>query len=146
VQPLRNNGRAYLNVNHTISLNEGCETQLLAPCFGSPDEYTPADHEQRWSITGGLLFNDTHGGWISGDAEYGSGLSSAFCMPYTDDCKETPHTILAVEKGFAVGHGTALTLRISNLLNDRYYVTLLNAQGTHYAPPREFEAGLRFGH
>jgi len=39
-----------------------------------------------------------------------------------------------------------LTLRIENLLNDRYYVTLLNAQGTHYAPPREFYAGFRFGH
>lgn len=145
VDPLNNNGRAYVNVTHTISLNFGCETQLLAPCFGAPTTYTPADHEQRWSITGGLLFNDRRGGWFSGDLEYGSGLSSAFCMPATVDCKETPHTILAVEKGIAIGKNLALTARIQNLLNDRYYVTLLNAQGNHYAPPREFDIGLRMG-
>jgi hypothetical protein len=145
VDPLGRNGRAYVNVNHTDSVNNGCETQLLAPCFGSPNEFTPADHEQRWSITGGVLLNDRRGGWLSGDAEYGSGLSSAFCMPSTDDCKETPHTILAIEKGIPLASRVVFTARIDNLLNDRYYVTLLNAQGTHYAPPREFEAGLRFG-
>lgn len=146
VQPLYNNGRAYVNVNHTISLNEGCETQLLAPCFGSTTIFTPADHEQRWSITGGLLFNDNRGGWFSTDVEYGSGLSSAFCMPATDDCKETPHTTLALEKGVAVAPNVDVVGRITNALNDRYYVTLLNAQGTHYAPPREFYVGVRFGH
>jgi hypothetical protein len=145
VEPLRNNGRAYINVNHTISLNAGCETQLLAPCFGSPTIFTPADHEQRWSITGGMLLNDRRGGWVSGDAEYGSGLSSAFCMPSSDDCKETPHTIFSLEKGIAIAPHVALTLRAQNVLNDRYYVTLLNAQGTHYAPPREFDIGVRFG-
>lgn len=145
VVPMPNSGRIYANVNHTISLNKGCETQLLAPCFGSSTDYTPADHEQRWTITGGVLFNDRRGGWLSGDVEYGSGLSSAVCMPATDDCKETPHTILALEKGVAVGKNGAVTFRIENVLNDRYYVTLLNAQGTHYAPPRELYVGYRFG-
>ena len=147
IDPLPNNGRAYVNVNHTISLNKGCETQLLAPCFGSPDDYTPADHEQRWSITGGLVANDLRGGWWSGDVEYGSGLSTApyMCIPNTDDCKFTPHTILAVEKGIAVGKNGAVLMRVENLLNDRYYVTLLNAQGDHFAPPREFYVGYRFG-
>jgi hypothetical protein len=144
-QPLARNGRFYANVNHTISLNSGCETQLLAPCFGQPSGFTPADHEQRWNITGGYLLNDGHGGWLSADAEYGSGLSSSFCMPLTADCKETPHTIFALEKGFAIGKDVALTGRIQNLLNDRYYVTLLNAQGNHFAPPRAFDIGLRFG-
>jgi len=146
VQPLANNGRAYVNVNHTVSLNAGCETQLLAPCFGQPTIFTPADHEQRWSITGGVLANDRHNGWFSGDFEYGSGLSSAFCMPANDDCKETPHTIVAVEKGVGLGKNLSLVGRISNLFNDIYYVTLLNAQGTHFAPPREFTLGVRFGH
>jgi outer membrane receptor protein involved in Fe transport len=145
VVPLARNGRLYANVNHTISLNSGCETQLLAPCFGQPAGYTPADHEQRWSITGGYLLNDKRGGWFSGDMEYGAGLSSSFCMPLTADCKETPHTIFAIEKGVAIGKEVALTGRIQNLLNDRYYVTLLNAQGNHFAPPREFDIGLRFG-
>jgi hypothetical protein len=145
IDPLSNSGRAYVNVNHTDSVNKGCETQLLAPCFGSPTDFTPADHEQRWSITSGVLFNDRRGGWYSADEEYGSGLSSAYCLPASDDCKETPHTIFGVEKGVALAHHMALTARISNLLNDRYYVTLLNAQGTHYAPPREFTIGLRFG-
>jgi hypothetical protein len=145
VDPLSNNGRAYVNVNHTDSVNKGCETQLLAPCFGSPTDYTPADHEQRWSITSGVLLNDRRGGWFSADEEYGSGLSSAFCLPASADCKETPHTIFAVEKGIALANHMALTARIENLLNDRYYVTLLNAQGNHAAPPREFTLGLRFG-
>ncbi|MGH7716950.1 MAG: TonB-dependent receptor domain-containing protein, partial [Vulcanimicrobiaceae bacterium] len=144
-RPLSSGGRWYANVNHTDSVNKGCETQLLAPCFGPPADFTPADHEQRWSITSGLLFNDRRRGWWSGDLEYGSGLSSAICSPATDDCKATPHTILAVEKGISVGKDAAFTLRIQNLLNDRYYVTLLNAQGTHYAPPREFYAGFRVG-
>jgi hypothetical protein len=144
-QPLIRGGRAYVNVNHTVSLNAGCETQLLAPCFGAPAIFTPADHEQRWSITAGALLNDRRGDWLSGDMEYGSGLSSAICEPATDDCKATPHTIFAIEKGVAVGNDIALTARIQNLLNDRYYVTLLNAQGNHVAPPREFDFGLRFG-
>ncbi len=144
-QPLAHSGRVYANVTHTDSVNRGCETQLLAPCFGAPNDYTPADHEQRWSITGGFLINDQHGGWVSLDAEYGSGLSSAVCQPVSDDCKATPHTIFGVEKGVAVGRHAALTARIQNVLNDRYDVTLLNAQGTHVAPPREFTLGLRFG-
>ncbi len=144
-QQLTRNGRAYANVTHTDSVNKGCETQLLAPCYGSSTDFTPADHEQRWSVTGGFLLNDRRGGWFSGDAEYGSGLSSAYCQPQTDDCKATPHTIFSVEKGFSVGKNVALTARIQNVLNDRYYVTLLNAQGTHVAPPREFTVGLRFG-
>ncbi len=144
VLPLPRDGRAYVNVDHTISLNEGCETQLLAPCFGSPGIYTPADHEQRWSVTGGVLLDDRRGGWFSANAEYGSGLSSGACMPATDDCKRTPHTIFAVEKGIAIAKNVALTARIRNLLNDRYDVTLLNAQGTHVASPRTFDAGLRF--
>lgn len=145
VRPLARNGRLYANVNHTISLNSGCETQLLAPCFGAPAIFTPADHEQRWSITGGFLLNDSRSGWLSGDMEYGSGLSSAICAPASDDCKATPHTIFSLEKGFALGKNVALTARVQNLLNDRYFVTLLNAQGNHFAPPRTFDVGLRFG-
>lgn len=32
---------------------------------------------------------------------------------------------------------------IQNIPNDRYYVTFLNAQGNHYAPPRMFTVGIR---
>src|SRR5581483_9715226 len=81
-QPLRN-GRVYFSIAHVVSLNEGCETQLLAPCFGSPTGFTPADHEQRYSIASGVLLNDRRGGWFSMDGEYGSGLSSAICTPGT---------------------------------------------------------------
>ncbi len=144
-EALARSGRVYANVSHTDSVNRGCETQLLAPCFGSPNEYTPADHEQRWSVSGGFLVNDTRGGWVSGDMEYGSGLSSAVCEPVSDDCKATPHTIFGLEKGISVGKHIALTARVANVLNDHYYVTLLNAQGNHVAPPRTFTLGLRFG-
>jgi len=146
VVPLANNGRGYVNVAHTVSLNKGCETQLLAPCFGSSTDFTPADHDQTYSISGGLLLNDRHDGWFSADAEYGSGLSSAICPPGTPGfCKKTPHTVFAFEKGIGIARHTALTLRVTNLLNDRYFVTILNAQGNHYAPPRTFDVGLRFG-
>lgn len=146
VQPLAQNGRAYFSVAHTVSLNKGCETQLLAPCFGSSTDFTPADHDQSYSIAGGVLLNDHRGGWFSADGEYGSGLSSASCPDGTrGNCKRTPHTIFAMEKGFAIAPQVALTIGIQNLLNDRYFVTLLNAQGNHYAPPRTFSAGFRFG-
>lgn len=147
VQPLQRNGRAYLSVAHTVSLNQGCETQLLAPCFGSPTEFTPADHNQAYSVAGGLLLNNQHGGWFSTDGEYGSGLSSAICPPGTPGyCEVTPHVIFNVGEGIPIAPGTALTLGIQNLLNDRYYVTLLNAQGNHFAAPRTFTFGVQVGH
>jgi len=146
VVPFARDGRGYVNVAHTVSLNDGCETQLLAPCFGAPTGFTPADHDQTYSITGGALFNDTRNGWLSGDFEYGSGLSSSICPIGTIGfCKRTPHTILSVEKGIALSDHLAVTARIDNLLNDRYYVTLFNAQGNHVASPRTFQIGVRFG-
>ena len=36
------------------------------------------------------------------------------------------------------------TLGVQNLLNDRYYVTLLNAQGNHFGSGRELTMGIRF--
>jgi hypothetical protein len=144
-QPLPLGGRAYFSFAHVISLNAGCETQLLAPCFGQPTGFTPADHEQRYTINGGILLNDRRGGWTSADAYYGSGLSSDFCPPDTPGyCKETPHTIFDVERGVALSPKAALTLDVQNLLNDRYYVTLLNAQGNHFGPGRTFNLGVRF--
>jgi outer membrane receptor for ferrienterochelin and colicins len=143
--PLSLNSRAYLAFAHVVSLNSGCETQLLAPCFGQPTGFTPADHEQRYTINSGILLNSRRGGWFSADAYYGSGLSSAFCPLDTPGyCKETPHTIFNVEDGIAISPKAALTLDIQNLLNDRYYVTLLNAQGNHFGPGREFNIGVRF--
>ena len=146
VQPLARNGRAYFSVAHTLSLNKGCETQLLAPCFGSPTDFTPADHDQSYSVNGGMLLNDQRGGWFSVDGEYGSGLSSGICPADTPGfCKRTPHTTFNLEKGISIGPHTALTLDVQNLLNTRYFVTILNAQGNHYAPPRTFSVGVRFG-
>ncbi len=144
VAPLERNGRFYFSVAHVVSVNKGCETQLLAPCFGSPTDFTPADHEQNWSIASGTLLNNRRGGWFSIDGEYGSGLSSDICPEGTPgNCKATPHTTFNVEEGIAIGPKTALTLGIQNVLNDRYFVTLLNAQGNHYAPPRTFNVGIR---
>jgi hypothetical protein len=146
VQPMARNGRAYLSVAHTVSLNKGCETQLLAPCFGSPTVFTPADHNQAYSVAGGILLNDARGGWFSADGEYGTGLSSAICPPGTPGyCEVTPHIIFNLGEGVAIAPHTALTLGIQNVLNDRYYVTLLNAQGNHYAPPRTFTIGVQTG-
>lgn len=144
-QPLTASGRAYFSFAHVVSLNSRCETQLLAPCFGQPTGFTPADHEQRYTMTSGILLNDRRGGWFSADAYYGSGLSSNFCPVGTPGyCKETPHTILNVEDGIAISPRAALTLDVQNILNDRYYVTLLNAQGNHFGPGREFNVGVRF--
>ncbi|MGA2393936.1 MAG: TonB-dependent receptor [Candidatus Lustribacter sp.] len=156
VHPLPRNGRWYVSGAHVISLNSGCETQLLAPCFGAPTGYTPADHEERWSGAAGVLLPNTHGGWFSADAEYGSGLSTTlnpatitcagpgYALNIGGPCKFTPHTTLNVEEGFAISPAAALTVDIQNLNNDRYMVTFLNAQGNHFAPPREFEVGVRF--
>jgi hypothetical protein len=157
VHPLPNNGRWYISAAHVISLNSGCETQLLAPCFGAPTGFTPADHEQRYTAAAGMLLNDARGGWFSADGEYGSGLSTALnptggitCAGpgYTavlgGPCKFTPHTTFNVEKGFAISPNAALTLDIQNILNDRYMVTYLNAQGNHFAPPRTFQIGVKF--
>ncbi len=152
---LARGGRFYASLTHTYSVNKGCETQLLAPCFGSSTDWTPADHDQRLDATSGFVANDRRGGWFSIDGEYGSGLSAAldaaggitcgFPDPNTGGpCKRTPHLTFDAEKGVALHNGMALTLRVRNLLNDRYLVTYLNAQGNHFAPPREFDLGLRF--
>ena len=151
---LARGGRFYASLTHTYSVNKGCETQLLAPCFGSGSDWTPADHDQRIDITAGLISNDHRGGWFSIDGEYGSGLSAALnpsggiscggaAATVGGPCKRTPHLTLDAEKGFALRSGMALTVRVRNLLNDRYYVTFANAQGNHEAPPRTFDLGLR---
>jgi len=144
--PLPRDGRFYFSLNHTYSVNKGCETQLLAPCFGSPTDWTPADHEQRWGSTAGLIANDRRGGWFSVDGEYGSGLSSAACPPGTPGfCKYTPHVTFDLSKGVALGRQTVLTAHIGNVFNDRYMITFANAQGNHYASGRTFDLGLRWG-
>lgn len=144
--PLARNGRFYASANHTYSVNKGCETQLLAPCFGSPTDWTPADHMQQWGATSGAVLNDARGGWFSVDGEYGSGLSSAACAPalQTMQCAYTPHIVFDAEKGLALGHNAALTLRVGNLLDHRYFITYLNAQGNHYAQGRTLTLGVRF--
>jgi hypothetical protein len=149
--------RFYLSASQTYSVNKGCETQLLAPCFGQGTDWTPADHDQRVDVTSGIIANDRNGGWIAVDGEYGSGLSSAqnptggiTCAGLNEaanvggPCKRTPHLTFDVQKGIAVEPGVVLTLKMQNILNDLYEVTYLNAQGNHYAPPRTFEVGLRF--
>lgn len=154
---LARGGRFYASLTHTYSANKGCETQLLAPCFGSPTDWTPADHDQRVDVNSGITVNDRRGGWFALDGEYGSGLSSSLnptggitcagpglALNIGGPCKRTPHLTFDAEKGFAVGRGTALTLRVQNILNDQYLVTFRNAQGNHYAAPRTVELGLRF--
>ena len=144
-QNLARGGRAYFSLTHTRSVNKGCETQLLAPCFGASDDWTPADHDQRWDAAGGTTVNDERNGWFSVDAEYGSGLSSAYCQPASDNCKVPPHLTFDMEKGVALGPGVVMTVTVHNVLNDRYRITYLNAQGNHNAAGRTFELGLRFG-
>jgi hypothetical protein len=152
--PVTRAGRVYFSTTHTYSVDKGCETQLLAPCFGQSRDWTPADHDQRWDVTSGLLTNDRHNGWFSLDGEYGSGLSAGLnpdggitCAGPTGNsggpCKRTPHLTFDAEKGIGLAHGMALTLRIRNILNDHYYVTYLNAQGNHISAPRTFDIGLR---
>ena len=147
-------GRFYASLTHTYSANKGCETQLLAPCFGVSGDWFPADHDQRIDAVAGVLLNDRRGGWFSMTGEYGSGLSAVLdpnggisCGGANGaaggPCKRTPHLTFDGEKGFALRNGMALTLRVRNLLNDRYYVTFANAQGDHFAPPRTFDVGLR---
>jgi len=145
-QTMAHNDRFYVSFNHTYSVNKGCETQLLAPCFGSPTDWTPADHEQRYGATAGVVFNDARGGWFSMDEEYGSGLSSAACPAGTPGfCKYTPHTVFSAEKGFAIGPNAQAWVRVDNLLNNQYWITLQNAQGNHYAAGRAFYVGVKFG-
>jgi outer membrane receptor protein involved in Fe transport len=144
-QALARGGRLYVSLTHTRSVNKGCETQLLAPCFGAPDDWTPADHDQRWDGAGGVSLPDGRGGWWSINGEYGSGLSSAYCQPATDECKVPPHTTFDFERGVALNDRLTLTLGMYDIFNDRYRITYLNAQGNHYAPGRTFRVGLRFG-
>ncbi len=144
-RPLARGGRIYASVNHTYSVNKGCETQLLAPCFGSPTDWTPADHEQRWGANGGVVWNTLHG-WISADGEYGSGLSSAACAPAVAFCKYTPHTVFDLERGQELGSNVTAVLRIGNVLNDRYRITYFNAQGNHVAAGRSVDVTLHFSH
>jgi hypothetical protein len=144
-QPLDDGGRFYISFTHSRSVNKGCETQLLAPCFGQPSGWTPADHDQTWDASGGFLRNDRRGGWLALSGEYGGGLSSALCSSTILFCKVPPHTTFDVEKGTRAAPGTAIVVTIQNVLNDRYRVTFLNAQGNHYAMPRTIHVGVEFG-
>jgi hypothetical protein len=153
---LNQSSRIYASATHTYSVNKGCETQLLAPCFGSGDDWSPADHDQRIDVSSGVSLNDLHGGFFSVTGEYGSGLSTSLnptggitCAGpnYTSSiggpCKFTPHTTFDAEKGWSIGNNAIVTLKMANIFNDQYLVTYLNAQGNHYAQPRSVELGLR---
>jgi len=155
---LARSGRLYASATHTYSVNKGCETQLLAPCFGSTTDWAPADHDQRVDASSGIEVNDRRDGWFGFDGEYGSGLSSSlnpsggitcagsgYLANTGGPCKRTPHVTFDAEKGWSIAPQVQFTLRIENLLNDEYLVTYLNAQGNHYAAPRTLELGLRFG-
>lgn len=153
---LAGGSRFYASATHTFAVDKGCETQLLAPCFGSGTDWVPADHDQRVDINSGIILNDHRGGWVSFDGEYGSGLSTQSPFPGLTSCggpngtlggpcKVPPHLTFDAEKGIGVGHGNAIVVRIQNILNDQYLVTYLNAQGNHYALPRSFDIGYRFG-
>lgn len=154
---LARGGRFYSSLTHTYAANKGCETQLLAPCFGASGDWTPADHDQRISATSGIVLNDRSGGWWAADGEYGSGLSSSLnpaggitcagaglAQNIGGPCKRTPHLTFDLERGIVMAPGVELTLRMQNVFNDLYLVTFRNAQGNHYAAPRTFEVGLRF--
>ena len=144
-QPLSNSGRFYASLTHTRASNKGCETQLLAPCFGAPGDWTPADHDQRWDAAAGIQAGDGRGGWTALDGEYGSGLSSAYCAPAAGDCKVPPHLTFDLSKGIPLSRSATLTLRSWNIFNDRYRITYLNAQGNHMNAGRTFEIGVRVG-
>ena len=149
--------RFYASVAHTYSVNKGCETQLLAPCFGQSDAWTPADHDQRVDVTSGIIANDRNGGWVGVDAEYGSGLSTGlnpsggitcagpgYLSNIGGPCKFTPHLTFDLVKGLPISPTATVVLRMTNVLNDQYLVTYLNAQGNHYAEPRSFDLGVQF--
>lgn len=168
-QPLPRNGRAYLNVSRTQAEVKDCETQLLAACVGQAPDYIPADHDQRYDVTAGALMNDRRGGWLSLDAEYGSGLSTVptdatlnttiqaasfnpYCLPSpttgigSDACKSPPHLTFDAEKGIVLGHEVSVAAGILNLFQDRYFITYQNAQGYHYAQPRAFYVKMNITH
>ncbi len=143
-QPAWNGGRIYASLAHTRSVNRGCETQLLAPCFGAPSDWTPADHDQTWDASGGIVVNNARGGWFSASTEYGSGLSSSgLCAPSVLFCKVPPHLTFDAEEGIALRQHIVLEIALRNLLNDRYRITYLNAQGNHDAAPRTLRLTLR---
>lgn len=145
--PLPNKSNAYLSVAHVTAMNSmNCETQLLQNCAASGPPGGPfvqSDHDQHWTSSGGVILNDKHEGWFSLDGEYGSGLSQdpSNCPPTFDtlNCKVPPHMTFNVAKAFGFPFGQ-LVFSITNILNDRYAVTLNNSlQGTHWAQPRSFD-------
>jgi outer membrane receptor for ferrienterochelin and colicins len=150
-QPLARGGRTYFSLTRSIAQNSlNCETQLLQDCAAdgpAGGQLVQADHDQRWDSSAGFVFPDARGGWFSASAEYGSGLSMDPSNCTTQDprnCKVPPHLTFNAQKGFAIGNGLQLSVGVTNLLNDRYAITLDNAlQGTHYAMPRAIQVELR---
>ncbi|TAM59764.1 TonB-dependent receptor [bacterium] len=135
-------GRAYLSLTHSRAVNRGCGSSLLIDCSQFSQDWTNADHDQRWSATGGIEHPLAGGGWLSLDGEYGSGLSeSALC----DACKVPPHVTFDAAFGHPLSTRGTLVFRVRNLLDDRYAITIDSSlQGTHYAQPRTVEIAYRF--
>ncbi|MBV8601944.1 MAG: TonB-dependent receptor, partial [Candidatus Eremiobacteraeota bacterium] len=150
--PSTRRSKAYASVSHVVAQNSAnCETQLLQNCaLGGPPggDWVQADHDQHYTVNGGIILNDRTGGWFSATLEYGSGLSTdpASCFPEDAvNCKVPPHTTLDLAKSFAVGKG-AVVLSLDNAFNDRYAITLKNSlQGTHYAGGRALRAQYLLG-
>ncbi len=140
-RPLSRGGRAYVSLTHSRAFSKGCGSSLLIDCSAFPDDFTQADHDQRWDATAGMV-TVNRAGYFSAQSEYGSGLSTARC----DTCKVPPHLTFDFAYGVNIGHNASLGLTIRNAFNDRYAITLNSTlQGTHYARPRSVEMHLTFG-
>jgi hypothetical protein len=140
-RPLASGGREYVSVTRSRAVSRGCGSSLLVDCSQFPDDWSQADHDQRWDANTGVVSVSANG-YFSAEAEYGSGLSSGEC----DTCKVPPHLTVDLGYGLNAGHNAQLGLTIRNALNDRYAVTLGNAlQGTHFARPRSIELQLTLG-
>jgi hypothetical protein len=140
-RPLASGGRVYASVTHSRAVSRGCGSSLLIDCSQFPDDWSQADHDQRWDGSTGVV-SVSKRGYFSADAEYGSGLSSGEC----DTCKVPPHLTFDFAYGLNAGRDAQLGLVVRNALNDRYALTINSTlQGTHYARPRSFELQLTFG-
>ena len=146
-------GRFYARRHPHVRSKQGLRDATARTVLQPGPDWTPADHDQR--IDAGrprdqrparrlvldrrrvrqrsLVGAQPDGGISCGGIDGNSG----------GPCKRTPHLTFDAEKGLALHGGMALTVRVRNLFNDRYYVTFANAQGDHYAPPRTFDVGLR---
>jgi len=138
--PLRQRLQAHLAYSHQFVEGRGGVTGGLTDFSPPGDGYFFLDHDQRYTLNGGIDLELPRHVWAAMSLSFGSGFLEG------DGPEHKPaHTVFNLQGGKSFGRQWTLTASILNLADTRFLLDESNTfGGTHYNNPRQFSVGMRY--